>query len=85
MRYNQLVESLLNGLAAGKTEKQIADKHGVSVERVMMELEKGTQVEMEHTKCPKIARQIASDHLWEGKPGDGINYYTKLKQVENKT
>jgi hypothetical protein len=81
MRYDQLVESLLSGLAAGKTEKQIADKHGVSVERVMKELQRGTDVEMEHTKCPKIARQIASDHLWEGKPGEGINYYKKLKKL----
>ena len=80
MRYNQLVESLLNGLAAGKTEKQVSDKHGVSIEMVMQELEKGPLVEMEHTKCPKTARLIAMDHLWE-RP----DYYTKLKQVENKT
>ena len=52
MRYNQLVESLLYGLATGKTEKQVSDKHGVSMETVMKELEKGTIVEMEHTKCP---------------------------------
>jgi hypothetical protein len=36
---------------------------------------------MEHTKCPKIARKIAMDHLWEGKPGEGINYYKKLKKL----
>lgn len=81
MKFDHLVENILQGLAAGKTEQQIADKHGVSVERVMMELERGTQVEMEHTKCPKIARQIASDHLWEGKPGEGIDYYKKLKKL----
>ena len=81
MQFDHLIENILQGLAAGKTEQQIADKHGVSVERVMMELERGMQVEMEHTKCPKIARQIASDHLWEGKPGEGIDYYKKLKKL----
>lgn len=80
MKFDHLIENILQGLAANKTEQQIADKHGVSVERVMMELERGTQVEMEHTKCPKVARQIASDHLWEGKPGEGIDYYKKLKK-----
>lgn len=79
MRYDQLVEGLLSGLAAGKTEKQVADKHGVSVESIMMELDKGIAIEKEHTGCPKIARQIAMDHLWE-RP----DYYTKLKQVEAK-
>lgn len=78
MRFDHLVENVLQGLAANKTEQQIADKHGVSVERVMMELERGTQVEMEHTKCPKIARQIASDHIWE----IGPSYYSKLKKLE---
>lgn len=79
MRYDQLIESLLSGLAASKTEKQIADKHGVSVQQIMKELERGKLVEMEHTKCPKTARLIAMDHLWE-RP----DYYIKLKQVEAK-
>ena len=77
MQFDHLIENLLQGLAAGKTEKQIADKHGVSVEEVMKQLEIGTNVEKEHTKCSKVARQIASDHLWE-RP----DYYTKLKQIE---
>jgi len=77
MQFDHLIENLLQGLATGKTEQQIADKHGVSVEQVMKQLEIGTNVEMEHTKCPKVARQIASDHLWE-RP----DYYLKLKQIE---
>ncbi|NBP16752.1 hypothetical protein EBU95_20590 [bacterium] len=81
MQFDHLIENLLQGLATGKTEQQIADKHGVSVEDVMRQLEVGTEVEMEHTTCPKVARQIASDHLWEGEPGEGINYYKKLKKL----
>lgn len=77
MKFDHLIENLLQGLASGKTEQQIADKHGVSVETVMKQLENGIQVEMEHTTCPKIARQIASDHLWE-RP----DYYIKLKKLE---
>ena len=79
MQFDHLIENILQGLAAGKTEQQIADKHGVSVKRIMQELERGTQVEMEHTKCPKVARQIASDHLYE-RP----DYYLRLKKIENK-
>jgi hypothetical protein len=77
MHFDHLIENILQGLATGKTEQQIADKHGVSVEQVMKQLEKGINVEMEHTKCSKIARKIAMDHLWE-RP----DYYTKLKQIE---
>jgi len=77
MNFDHLVENILQGLATGKTEKQIADKHGVSVEEIMKQLEIGSDVEMEHTDCPKVARQIASDHLWE-RP----DYYIKLKQIE---
>lgn len=76
MRYDKLVEGLLDGLAAGKTEQQISDKHGVSIKRIMQELERGTLVEMEHTSCSKTARKIAMDHLWE-RP----DYYIKLKQI----
>ena len=77
MQFDHLIENILQGLATGKTEQQIADKHGVSVEQVMKQLEIGTQVEMEHTSCPKIARRIASHHLDEK-----IDYYKKLKQIE---
>ena len=38
MRYDKLVEGLLDGLAAGKTEQQISDKHGVSIKRIMQAL-----------------------------------------------
>lgn len=79
MHFDHLIENILQGLAAGKTEKQVADKHGMSVEAIMKELEMGKQVEMEHTQCPKMARKIAMDHLWE-RP----DYYRQLKKIENK-
>lgn len=40
-------------------------------------LREGARVEREHTPNPKIAREIASDHLKEDP-----NYYRKLKQIE---
>ena len=41
------------------------------------QLRMGIQVEMEHTSDPKIAEEIALDHLAEDP-----NYYTKLKKME---
>jgi hypothetical protein len=61
------------------TPRQIADKHGVSIERVMTELEKGTKIEFEHTTDENVAREIALDHLWED---GGIDYYTRLAKME---
>lgn len=42
------------------------------------ELEMGIKVEMEHTNDPKVAEDIAKDHLTEDP-----YYYTKLKKVES--
>lgn len=41
------------------------------------ELKKGIKIEMEHTRCPMIARRIALDHLSEMN-----DYYTKLEKME---
>ena len=43
------------------------------------ELKMGRKVEMEHTKNPKIANEIAKDHLEEIP-----DYYTRLKKMEAK-
>ena len=43
------------------------------------QLEVGIQVEMEHTKDPKVAETIAKDHLKEFS-----DYYTRLVEMENK-
>ena len=66
-------------LTSSKTTKDLADKHGVSVEEIEAQLEKGVKVEMEHTKNADSARKIALDHLAEVP-----DYYDKLAQVEAK-
>lgn len=43
------------------------------------ELRIGTEAEMEHTSCPKLAEYIARTHLKELK-----DYYTRLKKMEAK-
>jgi len=43
------------------------------------QLKEGQKVELEHTKNPKIAREIAMDHLKEDS-----KYYKKLRLLENK-
>lgn len=42
------------------------------------ELKTGTEHELEHTNDPKVAQQIAVDHLKED-----AEYYTKLKKIED--
>ena len=58
----------LNGLYAKNTEVV-----GVSTD----ELEKGIEIEMEHTEDPEVARRIAMDHLMEIP-----DYYTRLIKME---
>lgn len=41
------------------------------------QLERGIEVEMEHTNCPIISRRIALDHLTEIS-----DYYTRLDKME---
>jgi len=55
------------------TPEQIALKHSVSLEKILSQLEKGIEVEAEHTSDKAAAREIALDHLWER-----ADYYTKL-------
>jgi len=43
------------------------------------QLSAGIKVEMEHTDNPKIAKEIAKDHLTEN-----ADYYKKLEKIENK-
>lgn len=49
------------------------------------QLDMGQEVEMEHTDDPKLAREIARDHLAEelknGKEKSDQEYYTQLKKV----
>lgn len=52
------------------------------------QLKKGMKVEMEHTNNPKIAEEIAKDHIFEtGILKDGVyysDYYSELKKLEKK-
>lgn len=66
---NLFTDKIKGGLADGVNPKYLDQK----------ELSKGIAVESEHTNNPKIAREIAEDHLIESK-----KYYDKLEKVEEK-
>jgi len=70
---------LLENLKSVKTHTpdEIAKKHGVNIEKINSQLEKGIKVEAEHTTNKKEAREIALDHLWELP-----DYYDRLSKVE---
>lgn len=55
----------------------VAKKHKMSVTDMSVELDRGIEVEYEHTNDRREAREIALDHLWELP-----DYYKRLKQVE---
>ena len=78
---NLIVEVSKEKISGGKASKlsieDIAKKHGVDVSVIKSQLKIGIKIEMEHTTDPKIAREIAMDHLSEFS-----NYYTKLRKME---
>lgn len=55
----------------------IAKKHQVSPEAIRKQLARGIKVELEHTTDPKLAREIALDHLAEMP-----DYYSRLARME---
>lgn len=57
--------------------KQLADMHGVSVEEINKQVQKGIKVEMEHTDNEDIAHEIAMEHVYEDP-----KYYDKLASIE---
>ncbi len=61
------------------SEKEVAQKHGVSLEQILAQLELGKEVESEHTSIEKVQKEIALDHLDENP-----KYYTKLNKMEKK-
>ena len=83
IKKSKVADLIPGGLGAelpGDMEKQhhvIAKMHGVSVEEIESELDKGMEVEMEHTSDPAYAHEIAMDHLIEDP-----DYYKKLDQVD---
>jgi len=74
---NENKEILDGGLGDDKSLNDIATKHNVPIEQIKVELEKGVKVEAEHTEDPKVAAEIAKDHLTE----DPL-YYDKLAKME---
>jgi len=60
-----------------KTPEQVAIKHGVPLKQIQDQLRMGIKVEQEHTKDPRLAHEIALDHLLELP-----DYYTRLKKIE---
>ena len=58
---------------------QLAKKHNCSIDHINKQLDKGTQVEKEHTSNEKVAREIAADHVGELK-----DYYDRLEKMEKK-
>lgn len=64
------------GLSKGKSVEDIANMHNISVSEINSQLQKGIEVESEHTSDKKLAEKIAKDHLVENP-----NYYTILDKV----
>jgi len=79
MKFEQVVESVLNGLAKGMTLNDLAKKHNVSLEDLQKEHKNGTLKELEHTTSWEMAAAIAKDHLFEDP-----EYYIKLAKIEEK-
>ena len=74
---NEFKNFITGGLADNSSLKDIANKHNIPLNELQLELQKGIQIELEHTNDISIAREIAKDHLMEMP-----DYYTKLKTIE---
>ncbi len=71
MKISQLLNKPTPSIAS------LVKKYNSTKETVQAELQRGIQVEMEHTKDPQVAREIALDHL-----GEDLQYYEKLSNIE---
>lgn len=67
------------GLADDKTPKDLAKKHDVPVSQIKKQLDKGDDVEMEHTDSKEEAEEIAMDHVYEDP-----KYYDELDKMEKR-
>jgi hypothetical protein len=75
----EIEEVVRGGLSDGMTIDRIAEKHGVSVDAINIQVEKGKKIEMEHTNNSKEAEKVAMDHLVEFP-----DYYDHLEKMEKK-
>jgi hypothetical protein len=72
-------EKIEGGLADNMSLFDMAEHHNSDIETVFDQLEKGVNVEMEHTSDTFVAVEIAMDHIYED-----LYYYDKLKKIEKK-
>lgn len=72
------IDFLEGGLSDEEDIEDIALKHDVELEDIQDQLEKGSEVEMEHTDDSDIAKEIAKDHLSELP-----DYYDRLEDIES--
>jgi hypothetical protein len=70
-------EKVRGGKSDNMTIDQIAEKHGVGIKTIEMQVEKGKKIEMEHTDDEKEAEKVAMDHLVEFP-----DYYDRLIKME---
>lgn len=68
---------LKGGLSDNLTLKDLSLKHNVPIKELSSQLQKGIEVEKEHTNNINKATEIAMDHLTEDP-----KYYDKLKKIE---
>ena len=72
-------ETLQGGVGDYLSIEDIAKKHNVSLEYANEQLQKGIEIESEHTNDLEKQTEIAKDHLSEF-----IDYYQELEKMENK-
>jgi hypothetical protein len=72
-------ERIEGGLADNMTLEDLAKHHEVEIDEIINAMEKGVNVEFEHTTEMMVAFEIAMDHIYED-----LDYYDKLKKIESK-
>jgi len=72
-------DEIPGGLSDGMTLKDLAKHQNTDIETLISQMEKGVNVEMEHTSDISIATEIAMDHIYED-----LHYYDKLEDMESK-
>jgi len=72
-------DKIPGGLADDMTLQDLADHQKTDIETLISQMEKGINVEKEHTSDISIATEIAMDHIYED-----LHYYDKLEDMESK-
>lgn len=76
-------ERIKGGKADGLTPKDIADKHGVSIESINKEINIGYKIEREHTTNKDEQLEIILDHLFEFPDYYSNKRYGLIKMEKN--